>query len=96
MACQGVRIRPDKFFKRPDLFSSHDLNPPIHTVLVVVPFPRQGDVGLGSQRGRPQWIQKECAPPNPCTPPCSARVAFLKHGYTLKAVILDLDSLLDA
>jgi hypothetical protein len=35
MACQGVRIRPDKFFKRPDLFSSHDLNPPIHTVLVV-------------------------------------------------------------
>jgi len=29
-------------------------------------------------------------------PPCTARVAFLKHGYTLKAVILDLDSLLDA
>jgi hypothetical protein len=53
MACQGVRNRPDKFFKRPDLFSSHDLNPPIYTVLVVVPFLCQGDVGLGSQRGRP-------------------------------------------
>jgi hypothetical protein len=29
-------------------------------------------------------------------PPCTARVAFPKHGYTLKAVIFDIDFLLDA
>jgi hypothetical protein len=49
MASHRVTIGPDKFFKGPDLFSSHDLDPPIHTVLVVVPFPGQGDVGLGTQ-----------------------------------------------
>jgi hypothetical protein len=27
---------------------SHDLNLPIHTVLVVVPFPYQGNIILGS------------------------------------------------
>jgi hypothetical protein len=53
MAPHGVRIGPDKCFKRPDLFSSDDLNPPIYTVLVVVPFPGQGDVGLGTQVCRP-------------------------------------------
>jgi hypothetical protein len=69
---------------------------------------RQPQATHVSPRGQPEtvtcrwlsgylkWIQKECAPPNPCTPPCTARVAFLKHGCTLKAVILDLDSLLDA
>ena len=32
----------------------------------------------------------------PVPPPSyTTRVVFLKHGYTLKAVILDLDSLLD-
>jgi hypothetical protein len=46
MVSHGVRIRPDKFFKGTDLFSSHDLNLLIHTVFVVVPFPGQGDVSL--------------------------------------------------
>ena len=57
MASQGVRIGPDKFFKGPDLFSSHDLNPPIHTVLVVVPFLGQGDVSLGTQFCRPHTAE---------------------------------------
>ena len=53
MASHGVTIRPDKFFKGPDLFSSHDLNSPIYTVLAFVPFPDQGNVGLGTQVYRP-------------------------------------------
>jgi hypothetical protein len=53
MAPHGVRIRPDKFFKGLDLFSSDDLNPPINTVLVVVPFPGQGDVSLCTRVCRP-------------------------------------------
>ena len=53
MAPYRVRIRPDKFFKGLDLFSSDDLNPLINTVLVVVPFLGQGDVGLGTRVCRP-------------------------------------------
>jgi len=34
--------------KRPDLYNNYNLNPPIHTVLVLVTFPRQGDIELGS------------------------------------------------
>ena len=49
MAPYGVRIGPDKFFKGPDLVTSDDLNLPINTVLVIVPFPGQGDVGLGTR-----------------------------------------------
>jgi hypothetical protein len=53
MAPYGFRIGPDKFFKGLDLLSSDDLNPPVYTVLIVVPFPGQGDVGLGTQVCRP-------------------------------------------
>ena len=57
MAPDGVRIGPDKFFKGPDLFSSNDFNSRIYTVLVVVPFPRQGDVGVGTQVYRPHTAE---------------------------------------
>lgn len=57
MALHGVRIGPDKLFKGPDLFSSHDLNSPIYAVLVIVPFLSQGDISLGTQVFRPHTAE---------------------------------------